>query len=150
MRRVERAISNSQSDPLRLKTRGPKTMATSSNVDHTQPPGSTKTVDRFQTEELGRRKAPLRRTKRRHRCPVCLLEGHHARTCRSILSDENTERSLAYFKKLLAKDTFKAFIVSFSARESVQSAIRVVTLLRDAGFLAEPEARALLTCIERR
>ena len=79
------APRRSIADPLRLKTRGPKTMATSSNVDHTQPPGSTKTVDRFQTEELGRRKAPLRRTKRRHRCPVCLLEGHHARTCHSIL-----------------------------------------------------------------
>ena len=65
-------------------------------------------------------------------------------------SDENTERSLAYDKKLLAKNTFKAFIVSFSSRESVQSAKRIVTRLRDAGCLTEPDACALLTCIEGR
>ena len=65
-------------------------------------------------------------------------------------SDANTEQSLVYFKKLLAKNTFKAFIVSFSTRESVPSAKRVVSRLRDAGCFAEHEARALLTFIERR
>ena len=72
---------------------------TSLKVDRKAPPSSTKMVNKFQPEVLGRVKTS-KRTRRSHTCPICMVSGHHTKTCRDVLSAENRERSLAYCRKL--------------------------------------------------
>ena len=133
-------------DPSTVKMRGPRTTATSSKVDRRAAPSRTKMVDAFQTDVLGKLKSPGKR-RRKHTCPVCLVEGHHAQTCHDILSPENNKRSDAYFKKLRDSGRFVDFVVSFVRRQTPASPKSVVDQLMSCGFLMEHESSSVLESV---
>ena len=133
-------------DPSTVKMRGPRTTATSSKVDRRAVPSRTKMVDAFQTDVLGKRKSPGK-MKRKHTCPVCLVDGHHARTCRDILSPENKERSEAYFSRLRDLGKLVGFVVSFVKRQTPASPKSVVDQLLSCGFLMEQESSSVLESV---
>ena len=85
------------------KIRGCQTRSTSSKVNHTSVPPSTRMVDAFQVNVLRRSQRGTDKRPKRHKCPVCQVEGHHGRTCRNILLHENAERADAFLKDLFEK-----------------------------------------------
>ena len=115
---VEDAPSRkSIADPLVPKMRGPRTVCTSARVDHAGVPARTKMTDDFQIKVLGRSKTPVNKkspktpTKRKsHRCPVCRLEGHHARTCKDVLQEENRARADRYLKTLAETNKLGSYL----------------------------------------
>ena len=133
-------------DPSTVKMRGPRTTATSSKVDRRAAPSRTKMVDAFQTDVLGKRKSPGKRM-RKHTCPICLVDGHHARTCHDILSPENNECSDAYFKKLRDSGRLVDFVVSLVRRQTPASPKSVVDQLLSRGFLMEHESSSVLESV---
>ena len=133
-------------DPSTVKMKGPRTTATSSKVDRKAAPSRTKMVDAFQTDVLGKQKSPGKR-RRKHTCPVCLVDGHHAQTCHDILSPENNERSDAYFKKLRDSGRLVDFVVSLVRRQTPASPKSVVDQLLSRGFLMEHESSSVLESV---
>ena len=104
-------------DPSTQKLRGCQTKSTSSKVNHTSVPPSTKMVDAFQVNELHRSQRGTDKRPKRHKCPVCQLAGHHGRTCRNILIKENAERADAFLKDLIEKQKIDSYISSLAKRE---------------------------------
>ena len=101
-------------DPMIPKMNGPRTVSTSAKVNHEAVPARTTTVDKFQVNVLGRSKAPRKR--KMHSCPVCRQEGHHARTCMSILDEANRVRADAFLKTLVETKKLKPYLKSISSR----------------------------------
>ena len=112
-------------DPSYKRVGGHKTTSTSAKVNHTSVPPRTRMIDKYQVDELHRAKKPVRR-RQCHTCPVCRLEGHHARTCHNVLLEENTERANTFFKHLVKSNMVDSYVSSLAKRESnafVQKAI---------------------------
>ena len=103
-------------DPAVVKMRGSRTFSTSSKVDRRAAPPRTKMADEFQTRALKRKVESLR--KKHHTCPVCLTRGHHAKTCRDLLSQENSTRCDECLKRLKRAGKLKEFLDSLSKRRS--------------------------------
>ena len=107
---------SSIADPTFQRVRGRQTTSTSAKVDHMSAPPRSKAVDDFQVNTLQRAKKPAR-CRKRHVCPVCRCDGHHARTCRDVLLDENAERADAFFARLLEMDRVDSYVASLAKRE---------------------------------
>ena len=75
-----------------------------------------KAVDDFQVNTLQRPKKPAR-SRRRHVCPVCRRDGHHAQTCHDVLLGENTERADAFFARLIEMGRVDSYVASLAKRE---------------------------------
>ena len=134
-------------DPLAVKMRGPQTKTTSLKVDRKAPPSSTKMVNKFQTEVLGRVNMS-KRSHRSHTCPICMVAGHHAKTCRDVLSAENLERSLAYCRKLRDTGKLVDFIISVTRHHSGASRKSTIIQMTSCGLLTEDESTTVLQSIE--
>ena len=104
-------------DPSTQKIRGCQTRSTSSKVNHTSVPPSTRMVDAFQVNVLQRSQRGTDKRPKRHKCPICQLEGHHGRTCRNILLHENAERADAFLKDLIEKQMIDSYISSLAKRQ---------------------------------
>ena len=63
--------------------------------------------------------------KRKHKCAVCLVEGHHARTCTNMLLEENSGRLSVFFEKIVKAGKLMSFVKSLRARRD-QTYARVV------------------------
>ena len=115
-------------DPLMPKMKGPRTVSTSARVDLNVVPVRSKMVDDFQTKILGRSKAS--KTKKRHKCSVCRVEGHHANTCKSILLEENRIRADAFLKTLVETKRLKSYLKGVSSRSRDTFVQAVIQRLR--------------------
>ena len=144
---TERIVRKSIVDPLAVKMRGPQTKTTSLKVDRKAAPSSSKMVNKFQKEVLGRVQTS-KKSRRRHTCPICLVEGHHAKTCRDVLSAENRERSVTYCRKLRDRGKLFDFILSVTKRHSGASRRSMICQMTSCGLLAEDESTTVLQSIE--
>ena len=115
-------------DPNVIAMKGPLATNTSSNVDRTSKQPRTKTVYDHQIAALGREQK--RRTPRRHVCPICSREGHHAKTCRDVLLDEHAERADDFFKRLIVSNAAEQYTRAMSARVSVDHAAAIGARIR--------------------
>ena len=104
-------------DPSTRKIRGHQTRSTSAKVNHTSVPPSTKMVDAFQVDVLHRSQRGKDKRPKRHRCPVCRIEGHHAQTCQNILLQENAERADTFLKQLIETQKIESYISSIAKRQ---------------------------------
>ena len=111
------ALRKSIIDPSTRKIRGYQTRSTSAKVNHTSVPPSTKTVDAFQVGVLHRSQRGKDKGPKRHKCPVCQHEGHHARTCQNILLQENAERADTFLKQLIQTQKIDSYISSLAKRQ---------------------------------
>ena len=68
--------------------------------------------------------------KRKHHCAVCLREGHHARTCKDMLLEENSGRLSIFFKKTIQAGGLKGFVRSLTARRDRAYSRAVIQRLR--------------------
>ena len=68
-------------------------------------------IDTVQVEHLKREKKPARIPKR-HKCPVCLADGHHAKTCPDLLLTTNGERANAFLKRLVERRMVDGYLKS--------------------------------------
>ena len=107
---------SSIADPAYQRMRGRQTTSTSAKVDHVSSPPQSKAVDDFQVNTLQRQKKPAR-SRRRHVCPVCRRDGHHAQTCHDVLLGENTERADAFFARLIEMGRVDSYVASLAKRE---------------------------------
>ena len=100
-------------DPGALRLIGPRTTTTSARVDHrTACPGAKMVRDFLEQTKPTRTEA----VKRTHHCAVCLREGHHARTCKDMLLEENSGRLSVFFEKMIKAGGLKGFVRSLMAR----------------------------------
>ena len=79
------------------KLRGPRTTTTSARVDHRAACPGTKMVHALFSQTKQKQQHPV---KRKHKCAICLIEGHHAPTCRNMLLEENCGRLNVFLKRL--------------------------------------------------
>ena len=114
---IESGPKKSIIDPSTKKIGGCQRGSTSSKVDHASVPQSTKMIDVFQVDVLHRSQRGTDKRPKRHKCPVCQVEGHHGRTCRNILLHENAERAEAFLKDLIEKQMIDWYISSLAKRE---------------------------------
>ena len=104
-------------DPSTPKIRGCQARSTSSKVNHTSVPPSTRMIDSFQDNVLHRSQRGTDKRPKRHKCPICQVEGHRGRTCRNNLLQENAERAEAFLKDLIEKQMIDSYISSLAKRE---------------------------------
>ena len=106
-------------DPNVVSVKGRQTKCTSARVDRSAKPPKTTTVNNHQVNNLGRVHKPARVSRRRHVCPVCRKEGHHATTCRDVLMEEHSARADAFFKGLIAGNKTQHYVRAMASRVSV-------------------------------
>ena len=126
------------------RVKGRQTTSTSAKVDHVSVPSQSKAVDDFQINTLQRTKKPTSRTRKRHACPVCRRDGHHARTCHDVLLDENAERADAFFERLIETGRVDSYVASLAKRERhnfVELVIGRINLLSEAARSPDGPAR---------
>ena len=104
-------------NPSTRKVRGYKTRSTSSKVNHTSVPPRTKMIDTYQVDVLHRSRRGTDKRPKRHRCPLCRLEGHHARTCHNILLLENAQRADKFLRELIDSQRIDSYISSLAKRQ---------------------------------
>ena len=114
-------------DPGGLRLRGPRTTTTSARVDHRAACPGAKMVRDFLEQTKPTRTAAV---KRKHRCAVCLREGHHARTCRDMLVEENSGRLSVFFEKTIKAGGLKSFVRSLTARRDKAYSRAVIQRLK--------------------
>ena len=115
-------------DPNVIAMKGRLATNTSSKVDMTSKQPGTKTVNDYQITALGRERKP--KTSRRHVCPICCREGHHAKTCRDVLLDEHAERADGFFKRLIESNATEQYARAMSARVSAEFATAIAARIR--------------------
>ena len=115
-------------DPNVIAMKGRLATNTSSKVDMTSKQPGTKTVSDYQIAALGRERKP--KTSRRHVCPICCREGHHAKTCRDVLLDEHAERADGFFKRLIEGNATEPYARAMSARVSAEFATAIAARIR--------------------
>ena len=81
-------------------------------------------IDTIQVERLKREKKPARLHKR-HKCPVCLAEGHHSKTCPDLLLVANTERTNAFLKRLVERRMVDGYLKSAMNRFGMDFVVEV-------------------------
>ena len=74
-------------------------------------------IDDYQVKVLHRSQHRDDKPPKRHKCPVCQLEGHHGRTFQKILEAENTERANKFFKEMIEKQKIDSYISSLAKRQ---------------------------------
>ena len=116
-------------DPLPIKMTGSQSTKTSARVDRQVVPQRTKLVDTHQTKTLQRTTKP-RGDKRRHKCRICLDQGHHARTCNDILLPEQSDRANAFLKELVDSNKQAGFLSSFARRAGKEAVAAIVERLK--------------------
>ena len=114
-------------DPGALRLRGPRTTTTSARVDHRAACPWAKMVRDFLKQTKPTRTEAV---KRKHRCAVCLREGHHARTCKDMLLEENVGRASVFFKKTIEAGGLKGFVESLTARRDKSYSMAVLQMLK--------------------
>ena len=95
-----------------------QTRSTSAKVNHTSIPPRTKMIDNYQVDALHRLRCRKEKGPKRHRCPVCRLEGHHARTCNNILLEENADRADKFLRQMIETAKIDSYISSLAKRQS--------------------------------
>ena len=113
-------------------------------MNRTAKPPRTKMVEDFQIQVLKKSK----KSQRKHTCPVCLVDGHHAKTCGNILAPENSGRFYEYLKRLHASGKLREFIVSLAKKRSITVATTVIAQLVSKGVLSENESLSLTTPLD--
>ena len=101
---------------------------TSSNVDMKSKQPRTKTVNDYQIAALGRGRKV--KSSRRHVCPICHREGHHAKTCRDVLLDKHSEQADVFFKRLIENNATEQYVSAMSVRVSKEFASAVTERIR--------------------
>ena len=81
-------------------------------------------IDKFQVQHLKREKKPSKERKR-HKCPVCRVDGHHAKTCPDILLASNREWANAFLMKLVERGMVDGYLKSATNRFGVEFARNV-------------------------
>ena len=81
-------------------------------------------IDTVQVERLKREKKPARLPKR-HKCPVCLAEGHHAKTCPDLLFAANSERATVFLKRLVERRMVDGYLKSAMNRFGMEFVVEV-------------------------
>ena len=114
-------------DPNVIAMKGRLATNTSSNVDRASKQPRTKTVNDHQIAALGRERKV--RT-RRHVCPICCQEGHYAKTCRDVLSDEHAVRAEGFLKRLIENNATEQYTRAMSARVSPEFASEIAARIR--------------------
>ena len=104
------------------------THKTSSRVDNPTPTNRTNMIDKFQVQHLRREKKPAKNRKR-HKCPVCHEEGHHAKTCLDVLLASNEECAKAFLVKLVERGTVNGYLKSATNRFGMEFARSVMKRL---------------------
>ena len=105
-------------DPPIKKIRGYQTRSTSAKVNHTSIPPRTKMIDNYQVDVLHRSQRQKEKGPKRHRCPVCRLQGHHARTCKSILLEENADRADKFLREMIETRKIDSYISSLAKHQN--------------------------------
>ena len=77
-----------------------------------------------------------------------MLAGHHAKTCRDVLTAENRERSLTYYRKMLDTGKLVDFFQSIKRSHSGASRKSTIIQMTSRGLLTEDEAASVLQSIE--
>ena len=84
---------------------------------HTQ---RSKVVERFQVDVLDRK--PKQQKTKRHKCSICLQDGHRPQTCRSILDPEHGERADLFLKQLAGNGKVKRYLDLLTKRATPEFA----------------------------
>ena len=114
-------------DPIAPRLRGPRATGTSARVDHIASVPRTKMIQ----DHIGQGNSkPKAATRTRHICPVCLLEGHHARTCKNMTLEENAGRMDLFIEKTIKTGGLKKFVKSLSSRSDKACARAVLQKVR--------------------
>ena len=75
-------------------------------------------------------KPPSRDRRKQHTCPICRGEGHHARTCRDVLVEENRARAEQFFAQLIETQQLDKYLVCMAKRVSPQFARQIVRAIK--------------------
>ena len=109
-------------DPVVPRMRGHITKSTSLKVNLTAAPARTTMVNKCRDASTQTEKKPSRGRRRQHTCPICRGSGHHARTCKNVLLDENRERADAFFMQTIQSGNVGTYLTSVSRRASFKHA----------------------------
>ena len=114
-------------DPIAPRLRGPRATGTSARVDHVASVPRTKMIQ----DHVGQGNSkPKSATRKRHTCPVCLLQGHHARTCKNMTLEENAGRLALFIEKTIKTGGLKTFVKSLTSRSDKAYARAVLQKVR--------------------
>ena len=72
------------------------------------------------------------KTVTRHRCPVCLADGHHASTCSGVALPQNAERATQFLKRLHARNRLNEYMSAVASKRPPEFAATVVRLVEEA------------------
>ena len=78
----------------------------------------------------------------RHRCPVCLADGHHASTCSGVALPQNAERATQFLKRLHARNRLREYVSSVASKQPPAFAATVVRLVEEA--IGADETRSIV------
>ena len=126
----ETTVRKSIIDPCVLRMKGPKTTSTSARVNHTAPTPKTVMVQKVHGAVRVKTKPPSRDKKKQHTCPICRGDGHHARTRRDVLVEENRARAEQFFVQLIETQQLDKFLVCMARRVSPQFARQIEQAIR--------------------
>ena len=126
---AETTVRKSIVDPCILRMKGPKTTTTSARVNHTAPCPRTAMVEKVHGAVREKAK-PSHGRKKQHTCPICRGEGHHARTCRDVLVEENRARAELFFIQLIETRQLDKYLVCMARRVSPQFAREIEQVIK--------------------
>ena len=126
-RRFER---KSIADPVLPRMRGHMTTSTSAKVDRTAALPRTKMVAACRQASSQTPTKPTTKRRKQHTCPICRCAGHHARTCKDVLLDENRERADVFFKRVIEDARVESYLSSVAARSSLKHANEVAARIQ--------------------
>ena len=88
---------------------------------------------------------PSHDRKKQHTCPICHGQGHHARTCRDVLVEENRARAEQFFIQLIETRQLDKYIVCMARRVSPQFARQIEQVIKTSsvtkGLLDQTQTR---------
>ena len=126
---AETTVRKSIIDPCVLRIKGPKTTSTSARVNHTAPCPRTAMVEKVHGAVREKTK-PSPHRKKQHTCPICRGEGHHARTCRGVIVEENRPRAEQFFIQLIETQKLDKYLLGMARRVSPQFARQIEQMIK--------------------
>ena len=79
-------------------------------------PQRIKMIDNYQASVLHRVQCLKEKRPKRHKCPVCRLEGHHSRARNNILQLEKAEQADKFLREVIDSQKIDSYISSLAKR----------------------------------
>ena len=87
----------------------------------------------------------MKERKKQHACPICRGEGHHARTCRDVLVEENRARTEQFLIQFIETRQLDKYLACMARRVSPQFARQIEQVIKTSsvtkGLLDQTQTR---------